>query len=655
MSTLSNPNRWLVDMFGGSESKSGATVNQRTAVQVTAVFACVRLLAQTIASLPLHTYRRTDKGKEKATEHPVYTILHSLANSECTSYMLRLIVMTNLLLTGHGFAEIVRNRNGQVMEMWPIPSNKVYIKRNKSTGEVFYEIQLDRGGVKILYAESMLHLQWFGLENLESYNPIFLAREAIGLSIATEEFGASFFENGANSSGIAEYPGKMSDDAYNRFTKSFNDRYTGLDKNQRVMFLEQGLKFTKLTINPNEAQSLETRKHQVIEIARFYNVPPHLIMDLERSTFSNIEHQDISFVKYSLRPYLVCWEQEMYRSVFITRTERALYFAEFNVDGLLRGDSKSRAEALDIQMRNGVINADEWRAIENMNPQPNGIGQKYYVPLNWVEKGTTPELPSAEPNAEGERQSAHLEKRNKQKKNAVLKMRTAQSYRRVFADAASRIVKREKKQILDKARKTLNERSQIEFEAWLERYYEEAPEWMKRAFIPSLMSLAEAIQGQAAAEAGSTAGMTRELEKWMDGYADIWAKNYTRSSLNQLREVIRKANEEGLDALEQIETRLDEWEEKRPGKVATNETIEAAGVVSKFVYAAAGVTRLRWVNTGADTCPYCKELDGRTVAIDQPFVRKDDQLESEDGVMRLYKPTMQPPVHQGCECQIIND
>ena len=655
-STLSQPRRWLVDMWGSTESKSGAEVNQVTAVQVTAVFACVRLLAQTLASLPLNTYKRIEGGKEKATEHNLYNILHNLANPECTSYQLRVVMMVNLLLTGHAFAEIVRNRAGQVIELWPIPTNKVYIKRNKNTGELFYEVQLDLGGVKLLYPETMLHIPWVGMECVTSYNPVLLAREAIGLSIAAEEFGARFFENGANASGIAEYPGKMSDEAYDRFKSSFNDKYTGLDKSQRVMFLEQGLKFTKLTVNPNEAQAVETRKFQVIEIARFYNVPPHLIMDLERSTFSNIEHQDIGFVKYSLRPYLISWEQEMLKSLFLP-AERNQYFAEFNVDGLLRGDAKSRAEALDIMMRNGVINADEWRSLENMNPQPDELGQIYYVPLNWVPKDQQQmmiEEQQQDPEPDVERQQPELEKRALQRRNASQRLQTAQNFQRLFADAAARIVRREKKQVLDKAKKTLNERSQQEFDTWLEQYYRDAPEWMKKAMMPVLMSLTEAIQRLAANEVNAATGLTAELQQWMSGYADNWTRDYTASSLGQLRALIRKANSEGLDALEEIETRLNEWEQKRPDKVASAETIQATGVVSKFVYSGAGVRTLVWINAGDSTCEFCTELDGKVVGIDQPFLGRNDSLAAEDreNPMRVYKPTFTPQLHQKCQCMI---
>jgi len=641
-------------MFGGVESKAGARVNVDSAVKVTAVFACVRILAMVLASLPLHTYRRITGGKELATDHPLYFVLHSMFNPQCTSYMGRLIMMVNLLLTGRAHAEIVRNGEGDIIELWPIPSNKVSIRMNPRTNEPSYEVYLDSGGTKVLYPEQMFHLQWIGLENFDTFDPIVLAREAIGLSIAAEEFGSNFFANGANASGIAEYPGKLSEEAYNRFIKTFNEKYAGLSKAQRVMFLEQGLKFTKLTINPNEAQSLETRKHQVIEVCRFYGVPPHMVMDLERATFSNIEHQDLSFVKYNLQPYLVCWEQEMLKS-FFRPSERREYFSEFSVEGLLRGDSKARAEFYTAMFNIGVYSQNDIRAKENDNPFEGG--EKHYVPMNMVAiEDAGAQQAQQGPPPDGDRQARQEQrKRAAQQRSAELKLKTANNYKRIFKDAAERVVKREKSQVLDKARKSFTERSEADFLVWLEEYYRNAPEWMKRTMMPVLLSYAEAIQGLAADEVKAAAGMTPELEKWMDGYADIWARNYTASSLGQLQAVIQKANEEGREPLEEIETRLDEWEERRPEKVASNEVIEAAGVVSKFVFAAAGVRYLRWVNAGGKTCPYCQELDGRVVGIDQAFIGKGDRLDSEDGQMEIRKPALTPPLHRGCQCQIVPD
>lgn len=645
VSTLSRPSRWLVEMFGGAEAKSGARVNEKTAVQVTAVFACVRLLAQTIASLPLHTYRRLNEGKERAYDHPAYHVLHSLANPECTSYNLRQIMMVNLLLTGDAYAEIVRNGAGALIELWPIPSNRVTKKRNRETGEIFYEVYTLDSKTRFLYPEQMLHIPWVGMEAFSSFKPVELAREAIGLSMAAEEFGSRFFSDGANASGIAEYPGRMSDAAYDRFKKTFNEKYVGLSKGQRVMFLEQGLKFTKLTINPNEAQAIETRKFQVIEVARFFNVPPHLIMDLERATFSNVEHQDISFVKYSVRPYLVCWEQELLRSVFLP-SERRKYFAEFSVDGLLRGDYKTRQEGLEIMRRNGVINADQWAAMENMNPLPDGQGKEYFVPMNWTPVGQSQKQPAPDDGKRMEGRQAALER------SAKTKYKTAQNYKRLFADAGLRIVKRERSQVTDKGKKSLAKGNAPEFDAWLENYYRDASTWMIPILSPVLMSYTEAIEPLASDEAGARA-LPPDLQKWMTGYLANWARDYSAESLSQIRAVIKKANEDGEDPYEAVAARLEEWEEKRPEKLAAKEVTEAAGVISKYVYKSAGVRRIRWVNTGSNPCPYCEELDGKVVGIEQAFLGAGDRLDSEDGNMKINKPTVTPPLHNGCVCMII--
>jgi hypothetical protein len=227
----------------------------------------------------------------------------------------------------------------------------------------------------------------------------------------------------------------------------------------------------------------------------------------------------------------------------------------------------------------------------------------------------------------------------------------AQSFERLFEDVATRIVRREKADIMRQAKRLL-ERDEQSFAVWLEEFYREAPDWMIKMFLPVLLTYTEAIQAQAASEVGTEVELTPELQEWMKGYAEIWAQNYTSASLGQLQAIIRQALEENEDVYELIEERLTEWEERRPQKVAKKETVEASNVIAKHVFAAAGFTRLRWVNTGSDVCPYCEELHGRIVGIDQPFLGKNDSLACDDGAMLIRKPAFTPPIHQGCVCQI---
>lgn len=379
-SSLASPDSWLTKWFagGGSASSTGVTVNENTAMNSTAVFACVRILAETVASLPLPVYKRLrEGGKERDPTHPLYGVLHDQANEEMTSFTWRETIMGHVLTWGNAYSEIEWGNNGHVRALWPLRPDKTWPERNERTKKLEYYTILSDGTVAKLPPERILHLKGLGFDGLVGYSPIRMAREAIGLSLATEEFGARFFGNGAQPGGIVTYPGKLSDEAYERYKNDVRDEHTGLSKSHRLMVLEEGLEYHQVGIPPEDAQFLETRKFQLNEIARIFRVPPHMIGDLERSTNNNIEHQSIEFVIHTIRPWLVRWEQEMRSKLLITPRDLRRFLIEFLVEGLLRGDIKSRSEALQLQRQNGIINADEWRELENMNPQPDGKGKIY--------------------------------------------------------------------------------------------------------------------------------------------------------------------------------------------------------------------------------------------------------------------------------------
>lgn len=376
-SSLSAPERWLIDLLGGTQSKAGAKVNINTALQVIAVYAAVKLLSETIASLPLPVFKRLERGKEKAYKHPLYEVLHDIANPEQTSFEFMQTLMVNMLLTKGGFAEIVRNGAGRVAELWPIPSDRIYFERDPETKKLVYFITAPDGNYKLRH-DQVLHIKNMSLDGINSFEPIALAKEAFGLAIATEEFGARFFSQGTHSGGIAEYPRGLKDDAFKRYKESFHEAYSGLTNSNRIVFLEEGLKFHKIDTPPEASQFIETRKFQVIEVARFFNVPPHMIMDLEKATFSNIEQQAISFVVYTLRPWLVKIEQAIFKDL-LSPNERKTHFAKFNVDGLLRGDFKTRMEGYARSRQNGWMSANDIRELEDMNPIPSDQGGDLYL------------------------------------------------------------------------------------------------------------------------------------------------------------------------------------------------------------------------------------------------------------------------------------
>ena len=367
--------------MGGSTS--GKRVNERSAMQMTAVYSCVRILSEAIASLPLHLYRyNEDGGKEKAIDHPLYFLLHDEPNPEMTSFVFRETLMTHLLLWGNAYAQIIRNGKGEIVALYPLMPDRMTVDRDEN-GKLYYEYQTSsddaptmKGSTVILRPPDVLHIPGLGFDGLVGYSPIAMAKNAIGMAIACEEFGAKFFANGANPSGVLEHPGTLKDPA--KVRDSWNAAFGGSSNAHKVAVLEEGLKYTPISISPNEAQFLETRKFQIDEIARIFRVPPHMVGDLEKSSFSNIEQQSLEFVKYTLDPWVSRWEQAMIRSL-LSQTEKPIYFLKFNVDGLLRGDYQSRMNGYATARQNGWMSANDIRELENLDRIPAEEGGDLYL------------------------------------------------------------------------------------------------------------------------------------------------------------------------------------------------------------------------------------------------------------------------------------
>ena len=370
-------------LFFGSTS-SGKPVNENTAMQMTAVYSCVRILSEAVAGLPLGLYRYNDSGgKEKAPQHPLYSLLHDEPNPEMTSFAFRETLMGHLLLWGNAYAQIIRNARGEVLALYPLMPNKMTVDRD-GYGRLYYLYQrtmddaptLGSGQQVYLRPEDVLHIPGLGFDGLVGYSPIAMAKNAVGLAIATEEYGAKFFANGAAPGGVLEHPGVVKDPA--RVRESWNSVYQGSSNAHRVAVLEEGMKYTPIGISPEQAQFLETRKFQINEIARIFRVPPHMVGDLEKSSFSNIEQQSLEFVKYTLDPWVVRWEQAMCR-VLLSNSEKPEYFIKFNVDGLLRGDYASRMSGYATARQNGWMSSNDIRELENLDRIPAELGGDLYL------------------------------------------------------------------------------------------------------------------------------------------------------------------------------------------------------------------------------------------------------------------------------------
>lgn len=369
--------------FFMGNSTSGKRVNERSAMQMTAVYSCVRILSEAVASLPLHFYKYDENGsKVKATEHPLYILLHDEPNPEMTSFVFRETLMTHLLLWGNAYAQIIRNGKGEIIALYPLMPDRMKVDRDEH-GYLYYEYQVssddaptNKGATVKLAPDEIMHIPGLGFDGLVGYSPIAMAKNAIGLAIAAEEYGSKFYANGAAPSGVLEHPGTLKDPS--KVRDSWSQTFGGSANSHKVAVLEEGMKYTPISISPNEAQFLETRKFQIDEIARIFRVPPHMVGDLEKSSFSNIEQQSLEFVKYTLDPWVSRWEQNMARSL-LTAEEKQNYFIKFNVDGLLRGDYQSRMNGYATARQNGWMSANDIRELENLDRIPAELGGDLYL------------------------------------------------------------------------------------------------------------------------------------------------------------------------------------------------------------------------------------------------------------------------------------
>lgn len=364
----------------GTHVHSGVDVSEESAMKFITVFSCVRVLAETISSLPLQVFktRSSGKGADKATGHHVYELLYNMPNDEMPTTSWRAQQIGNQALSGNCYSVITENRRGQPIDLYPLMWTECKAFRDQSDGKIKYKV-MDRGKSETYPANKIFHVSSFGGDGITGYSPIRQAAESIGVGMAAVEFSARFYGQGMNVGSVLEYPDAMSDVAYARLKEDLDLKGAGLANSWKPLILEEGAKFGRIPMPLRDAQFIETRKFARDDICGLLRVPPHMIANLERSTNNNIEHQGIEFVMYSLMPYLIAWEKTLNWKLFTPAERRAGYYVKHNVAALLRGDYKTRQEGLGQMRQNGVINADTWLDMEDMNPIGGVAGEAYLV------------------------------------------------------------------------------------------------------------------------------------------------------------------------------------------------------------------------------------------------------------------------------------
>lgn len=658
---IQNPDRWFIRHLLGNETTSGAAVDQDSALGSSAVLAVLKRISGDVGSLPLKLKERVgEKERRDARDHPVYRVLHDDPNPEQTPMDFREMMTGFYLSAGNGYAEIVRDGGGDVVELWPVTPHRVTVKRDQK-GRLWYEVTLPAGGSEMIPSENMLHLRGFSRNGILGVDTINKMRETIGLTLALEEFSARFFSNGTAMTGFLRHPQHLTKEGHEKLQSDFRAKYSGLRNMHRTIILEEGMEWTQAGVPPEAAQMLQSRKYQNIDIARAFLVPPHLIGDLERATFSNVEQQFLEYLTLCLRHHFVRWEQAGNKRLLLPSERRNLYLKHIPA-ALLTATTKERYDSYQVAVNNGWMSPNDIRELEDLNPIEGG--NVYLVPLNLIPldsigmfPSSTDQPPEPDDNEGGEagvretRSWFRLEERSRRSISARLRLRAV--HERQLLAASGRAVGFEVKAIRKALDAELGERGLQGFQLQIEELYRRDVEpALVRELEPVLMAFAREIYREAAAEVGSDPNPPETLVTFIRKYAENLARRHVSSSQGQLRDLVLTAENEA-DIVAAVDGRLLEWEEKRPGKIASMETVEAEGAVAKFAYLAAGILALQWVANGED-CPLCAEMDGRIVGINSAFMGKGDKLDPGGTAPLVAQRTFtHPPLHDGCDCFIV--
>ena len=364
------------DSLGSRVTSAGEHISVTSALRIVTVYACVRVLAETVASLPLNIYRKLDNGgREEYYDHPLYNVLHYQPNPDMTSFVWRETLMNHLATWGNAYCEITKDYAGR-MQLWPLRPDRMEVYYDDA-GRRRYDYIQTSGQRKTLKNGSVFHVPGLSSNGLKGYSPIALHREALGLYTAAQSYGTNVFRNNARPAVVLSHPKTLSPQAIDRLSTQM-EQLKGSANAGKTVVLEEGLTLNEIGFPPEDAQYIETRKFQMQEIARMFRVPPHMIGDLERATFSNIEHQSIDFVNHTIRPWLQRIRQEIKAQLLYGEDDVSV---DFRTDELKQGDALSVVQALNVERNAGVISTNEWRAVRKRNPIPGG-DDDYWRPLN---------------------------------------------------------------------------------------------------------------------------------------------------------------------------------------------------------------------------------------------------------------------------------
>jgi phage portal protein BeeE len=685
--------RDLAHYLGGGVSWTNIDIDRLTVMGLPVLWACIKVLSESLASFPLILYQGTAEGetRRRAEDHPLYDLLHKDPNPQQDAFCFLEQMQGHLCIYGNCYANIVRDNTGYVRELWPLNPERMFPFRLNGellyryraspyfqTQDLFFRSQRKNkndwatmgdpanapyflgGGYKsypdqieaILRAEDVFHVHAFGFDGIRGYSPLELQRETYGLAIAAKHYAADFFANNGTPDLAFKHSQHLTEVALNRLQDSWRQNHARHGKKHTPIILEEGMDVKELSIGPEKAQLIETQKFLVSEICRIYRIPPHMVQDLDRATFSNIEHQAIEFVQHTMRPWAIRWESAISRQL-LSEKDRKEYYAEFFMDSLLRGDATTRATVYSARIGSGQMSPNEARRREQENDRPGG--DTYYVPLNWVDASQPSSAPQkksipGEPIDAPAENSIRVPAESRSVRSVKSRRAIANSFGILLKDSAARIVRKECHDLKKAMDEHLKLRDANSFTQWLERYYRELPDYIKKQIIPVYQTFSNSIRAEIANELGIDETVRAEDEQFVREFTDVFVKRYIGPSMGQVQKILKDTAAQDMETV--LDERIAEWEENKADKVAMNEKTQASNAFAKNIYRLAGIVSLVWAATGAKPCEYCQQMDGMETNIQDDFAYNGEEIPDERS-LGIGKSIGHPPLHRGCECQIM--
>ena len=632
-------------------SLAGINVNEKKAMQFIAFFSCIRVISESIAVLPLKTYKDSE-NKEIAKDHPVYKLLKKKPNSKMTIYTLKQITGYHLTTWGNAYWYIEFDERLRLKEIIPLLPDRTNPILTPS-GDIIYSTTVDNQQMN-LRSDQVCHFKGPSMDGIVGLSLLSLLKETIGLGLAANEYGARFFGQGTHIGGVLESPNKLSDIAYERLKKDMETN-GGITNSHKLKILEEGLTFKRLGLPPGDSQFLETRKFQTEELARFFRVPPHKIGDLSKTSYNSIEQQDIEFFKDTLTPYLTMMEQEINSKIFIYKDED-LYFVEHDINAILRGDVKTRYEAYAIARQWGWLSANDIRKKENEPPIEGG--NVYLSPMNMT-PSTELGKPSPDP-LESKRHLLHFETMNvanvDEKRHSKVEVRNANkrfllssSYKQKFSTVIEEFTRTEIQEFKRQVKKHSDSRSGIEdlFKE-IKDFYNQHRSEIETKYSQKMNEYLSELRHILEEELGQKINF-KEFNEDIEKYLNSYVNRHITSNMDGLNEIIKAQTELNN---KDIENSLDELGQRSVSSEAMEESNRLGNYFAVVSYKFFQ-RKAKWVTTGSSSCPICRKMDGKIVSAGKPFIRKNDEIKLGDSVFSSGYDRKHAPLHNGCDCIVI--